>query len=113
MLRVNAEGECREVLVEGDHDYSDVAFAHAAVAFAHAAARTPESVLLVRLRLRMRTMCRIRVALSLKVHVKYNTNTNGIMKRDDFFSTHTPLWLSLTPPHARQNPYYWYDYDYE
>ena len=24
MLRVNAEGECREVLVEGDHDYSDV-----------------------------------------------------------------------------------------
>ena len=83
MLRVNAEGECREVLVEGDHDYSDVAFAHAAVAFAHAAARTPESVLLVRLRLRMRTMCRIRVALSLKAQVKYNTNTNTIMKRVD------------------------------
>ena len=80
MLRVNAEGECREVLVEGDHDYSDVisvsvqdSDTHAVVAFAHAAARTPESVLLVRLRLRMRTMWRIRAVLSLKVQVKYNT----------------------------------------
>ena len=61
MLRVNAEGECREVLVEGDHDYSDV----------------------------------------ISVSVPNKT------------PTHTPLWLSLTPPHARQNPYYCFDYDYE
>ena len=43
---------------EDRHQDSDTRhpFAHAVLAFAHAAARTPESLLLLRLRLRMRTM---------------------------------------------------------